>query len=193
MRRTALLLAAWVLAGCGHLGPDRPEQVVTDLSSHEAVQSFVLDGRVSVKTSEEQYSGHLRWDRTGPGETLRLNTPLGQGVAEIRRTADGLVLTDADGRSYPAEDADSLLQRVMGVRLPLEGLVYWLYARPRPEASHRARLDALGRVSRLEQDGWSIEYDRYQDREGLVLPGRLFATRDDGIQFRLIVDQWHRP
>ena len=191
MLRTFILWTVLLgLPGCSLLSTSPEPVIVTNLSSVGTVEYFVLDGRVSVKAGEQQYSGGLHWDRNGHAESLLLNTPLGQGVAEIRREAGVLILTDAEGKQYLADDADRLMQRVLGVRLPMEGLVYWLSARPRPGTAHKAYLNEQGRVARLEQDGWRIEYDRYRDKNGVMLPGRLFATRADGIEFRLIADQW---
>jgi hypothetical protein len=40
-----------------------------------------------------------------------MTTPLGQGVAEIRRENGVLVLTDAEGRRQEAVDADVLVRK----------------------------------------------------------------------------------
>lgn len=191
--RAALLLLLGLLAGCASLRTDDLKIAVTDLSSQGVVEHFKLEGRVSVKSSEQQYSGGLRWDRYASGETLLMTTPLGQGVAEIRRDNGLLVLTDADGRRQEATDADLLVRKALGAPIPLAGLVYWLSALPRPGAPHVAHLDADGRVLDLEQDGWRIVYDRYRQIGSAWLPGRLFASRSEGIEFRLIVDKWQTP
>lgn len=188
---TLVLLLA--LSGCALFDKSSHPEAVSDLSSVGAVEHFNLEGRVSVRTGEQQYSGGLQWDRRGPDETLMLTTPLGQGIAEIRRENGVLVLTDAEGRRQEAEDADVLVRKALGAPIPLAGLVYWLSARPRPGMPHLAYLDADGRVSRLEQEGWRIDYDRYRERGSVWLPGRLFASRGEGIEFRLIVDKWEAP
>lgn len=191
MRAALLLLLG--LAGCASLNTAETQRAVTDLSSQGVVEHFKLEGRVSVKSGEQQYSGGLRWDRHVSGESLLMTTPLGQGVAEIRRDNGVLVLTDAEGRRQEAVDADVLVRKALGAPIPLAGLVYWLSAVPRPGAAHVAHLDADGRVQDLEQDGWRIVYDRYRQVGTTWLPGRLFARRGEGVEFRLIVDQWQAP
>jgi outer membrane lipoprotein LolB len=170
--------------------PRQAERLVTDLASGDAAQRFDLEGRVLVKSGEQQYSGGLTWDRRDPAEPLFLTTPLGQGIAEIRRDKGLIVLVDGEGRRQEADDVDSLASRVFGAPIPIAGLVYWLSARPRPGVPHVAHMDRDGRVTRLEQDGWRIDYDRYREAGNRWLPARLFATRADGIEFRLIVDKW---
>jgi outer membrane lipoprotein LolB len=190
LNRAVYFLAAGLLAGCAQFTAPRPAAPVTDLTSAAVVEHFILEGRVAVRSGEQQYSGGLQWTRARLAETLMLTTPLGQGIAEIRREDGNLVLIDAEGRRQEAPDADILISKVVGAPIPLSGLVYWLSALPRPGIAHAARLDEAGRVTRLEQDGWQIDYDRYQDRGGRQLPGRLFARRGEDLEFRLIVDKW---
>lgn len=188
-----LFLCLLLVTGCAQFDKIDQPKPISNLSSQGVVEAFKLKGRVSVKTGEQQYSGGLSWDRHGPDETLLLTTPLGQGVAEIRREPGGLVLTDADGRRHEAQDADVLVRKATGAPIPLVGLVYWLSARPRPDVPHLAYLDTTGRVTRLEQEGWRIDYDRYRQIGPTWLPGRLFASRAEGVEFRLIVDHWEAP
>jgi outer membrane lipoprotein LolB len=190
----ALLFAtALALAGCALMPDAQGPGKAVQLASEGYIDRFLLDARVSVQAGERRYAGGLRWERHLPIETILLSTPLGQGVAEIRREGAMLVLTDADGRRQEAIDPDSLATKALGLPIPLGGLVHWLSGRPRPGAGHVAYLDTDGRVARIEQDGWRIDYDRYHEQGGLWLPGRLFASRDDGIEFRLVVDHWEMP
>jgi len=178
------------LAACGHMPAptviDRPEA----LPSQGGVEAFRLEGRLSVRTAEQSFSGGLVWLRRPGEESLLLSTPLGQGVAEIRREATGMRLTDAEGNSHFAETGEALLARVLGMPLPVAGLVHWLSARPRPDAPFTVALDADGRVEAMEQDGWRIEYGRYRQEAGRWLPGKIFARRGEALEFRLIVDGW---
>jgi outer membrane lipoprotein LolB len=186
--RGALLLCL-ALSGCAGLHQGA-ETVSTTLDASAVKTRFVLEGRVAVKAGDQNYSGGMRWERRDTDEVVLLSTPLGQGVAEIRRDARGLSLVDGEGRRQEAADIDSLARSALGAPIPLSGLVHWLSARPRPVSPHLAYLDDMGRVKRLEQDGWRIDYDRYQDRGGIELPARLFARRGEDIEFRLIIDSW---
>lgn len=194
MKRAVVFLfagaVALAVAGCAAWHPASSVSQRSALPLQQPVMHFKLDGRLSVKAEENNFSGGLLWDRKADAETLLLSTPLGQGVAEIRRSASGVVLTDADGNTHVAESGEALLKRVVGIRLPVEGLVYWLSALPRPESAFRAEQEPSGRVVVLEQDGWRIEYGRYRQVEGCWLPAKVFARREDGLEFRLVVDTW---
>ncbi|TCJ12388.1 outer membrane lipoprotein LolB [Parasulfuritortus cantonensis] len=183
----ALLLLG--LAGCAGL----PVAVAPEtLAGRTPVEHFELDGRLAVQTADQHLSGSLTWRRLAGEETLLMSGPLGQGAVEIRRQGGRLTLKGADGEEISEDSDERLMERALGLRLPLDGLVWWLSALPRPGQPFRAAADADGHVARLDQDGWHIEYSRYQLRGDRWLPGRLFASRGE-IEFRLVVDNWVTP
>ncbi len=180
------LVMVLFLAACAQLNvavvPER-------LRALQPVALFKLDGRVSVKNETQRYSGSLTWQRAPDEEFLLVSGPLGQGAAEIRRQGGVVVMTAADGTTFTESQDEILIERVLGLRLPLDGLVYWLSALPRPQSDFRAAAGEDGHLASLDQDGWHIEYSRYQQRGERWLPGRIFATRGE-VEFRLVVDAW---
>ena len=191
-RRGPLAVLALLVAGCAQLPgfePAPPAPLV--LSS--APGAFHLEGRVSVKAGEESFSGGLAWRRGGGTEELLLNTPLGQGVAELRGDSEGVTLTDAKGQTYRAPDADALVRQVLGLELPLRGLASWVVGHPRPGAAFRAEPDEVGRLGVLEQDEWRIEFSRYSLQGKTMLPGKLIARRGEALEVRVVVDYWELP
>ncbi len=151
---------------------------------------FQLEGRVSVKTEDQSFSGRIRWTHEPLHDEILLSSPLGQGVAELRQEVGQVTLKSAEGRTYVADSGEELLDAVLGVRLPLDGLVHWLWAQPKPGSAHELEHNGEGRVTRLTQDGWRLEYGRYQLHGERWLPGRIFARRDEALEFRLVVDTW---
>ncbi|MCS6786010.1 MAG: lipoprotein insertase outer membrane protein LolB [Thiobacillaceae bacterium] len=188
-RALALLLTVLVVGGCAPLRPPPPAAT----AQPAPLTNFRLEGRFSVKNAEQAYTGGIRWAHDAGQDEILLTAPTGQGLAQLRREPGGVVLTTAEGRSYTAPSAEELTEHVLGVRLPLEGLTYWLSGRPRPGAAHTLVRDAEGRVERLEQDGWRLEYGRYRFEAGRWLAGRLFARRGEELELRLVVDQWELP
>lgn len=154
---------------------------------------FQLEGRVSVKTATESFSGGMTWHHQAADDTLLLSTPLGQGVAELHRNAAGVSLKDAEGRTLVAEDPETLLQRAIGMALPVTGLTWWVTGQPRPQSPYQAEADADGRLAVLMQDDWRIEFARYARQSGHDLPGKLIARRGEELELRLVVDAWNVP
>ena len=54
-----------------------------------------------------------------------------------------------------------LLEQTLGLRLPVTGLRYWVRGLPAPGPTALLQTDAAGRLTRLEQNGWVIEYPSY--------------------------------
>ncbi len=191
------LLAAslFLLAGCAQLPGFGTTAKPNKLVLTPPPQAFELDGRVSVKSGEENFSGGMLWNHGPKQETLLLRTPLGQGVAELQGTAGHVRLKDSKGREYTAEDAETLVRKVVGMTLPLKGLTWWVVGHPRPGAPYQAEADENGRLAVLRQDNWRIEFGRYEVYPGaqdasVTLPGKLVARRGDDLEIRLVIDRW---
>jgi len=71
----------------------------------------------------------------------------------------------------------------------VSGMHYWVRGLAAPDGAAQVQRDAAGLMTRLEQSGWVINYDRYQSVAGLSLPGKLRLERDD-IAVRLVIDEW---
>lgn len=185
-----LLLAAG-LAACAHW-PGFSKSTTMRVPP-DPPKIFHLEGRVSVKTSEQAFSGGMVWRHAPDRQELLLNTPLGQGVAELRGDADGVELRDSEGHVHRAADAETLVRQALGVTLPLRGLAWWVVGGARPDAPYQAEADEDGRVGVLNQDGWRIEFSRYKPAGDRMLPGKLIARRGDDLEIRLVVDAWELP
>lgn len=184
-RRLAGALALALLAGCAPLLPAPPQ-----VASIDAAGAYRLEGRVSVRSAEQQFAGGIVWSRQGERQEILLRTPLGQGVAEVRLTPAGASLTDSEGNVREAADGEALLQQAIGVALPLAGLGHWLRGRPDPARPFIGVPNERGGWASLEQDGWRIEYGGTTEAG---LPSRLTARRGDDLEIRLVVDAWQVP
>ena len=85
-----------------------------------------------MQQAEENFSGLFQWVSRDGVDDILLSDPLGQGVAKIVRTARETTLQLPDGRKQSAPDADALTEKLLGFRLPVGGMSYWIMARPDP-------------------------------------------------------------
>jgi len=177
-RRAAVLTlsAAMLAAACAELQLQLPAQE----------PQFELSGRIAVRFGDEASTGNIAWRHGISGDEVLITTPLGQGVARIVREGGRITLFAADGATHRAQDAETLTERVLGFRLPLDGLADWVLGRRGPGAALEQR-DAQGRLTRLEQRGWSIEYQEWREPEGR--PARLKLAYP-GIELRLAISEW---
>ena len=185
MKTLAALLLALLLAGCAALPPatsQYPDAVAQ-------LDNWAFNGRVSLTQGETGWHAGLTWHQRGPEYELRVAGPLGQGAFEMRGDPAGVMLVDADGRTFTARDSDALLRHVTGWTLPVSGMPYWVRGLAVPGVEAQVERNDAGLVSRLDQSGWKISYDRYQTVAELALPGRLRMQRED-IGVRLVIDEW---
>jgi len=176
-----------LLAGCVSMPPEpRLQSVVRPTQAEQT--PFSLFGRVIVRHHEERSSSSVRWvHRIGTDEVLLLG-PLGQTVARIHRNPEGAVL-DTASEHHTGKDVDVLTQQMLGWRLPLSGLRYWVLALPAPSGTFEVRRDGNGQVDWLSQDGWVIRYTRYAAPLPDSLPLRITLQRD-GLEIQLLIDEW---
>jgi outer membrane lipoprotein LolB len=181
-----LLAAFFLLLGltaCGSLPSTGSSAVATSAPGPEA---FALSGRLAVRQGEQQFSGRLHWLRRAGFEQIDLASPLGQRLARVEIDLAGARLTTSDGQTRSAPDAASLLRGLLGVDLPLVALHDWLFARPAAGVPYSETRDASGRLERLLQAGWTVEY-RYAPAQ--LLPMRVFLSDPDR-DVRLVIESW---
>jgi outer membrane lipoprotein LolB len=184
------LIALVLLAGCA-----TPVETATHPAwparqrALAALRDWSVNGRLAVTTAQEGWHVSLYWVQQGPVYHIDLIGPLGQGRVRIQGDAQGVSLRTADGQFQRATDADELLTQAVGVRIPLNGLLYWMRGLPDPGQPGALALDEQGRLSRLEQDGWQIDYLDYMPVAPLELPRRIRATQGE-IKVQVVVNDW---
>ena len=172
----ALLPAALFLAACAQLQTTPPEQPV-----------FELSGRLAARQGGEAFTGNLAWRHAAGSDELLITNSLGQGIARIVRGRDGVILTTAEPKEYRGTDVESISEQALGYRLPLAGLADWVQGRP-SERLPEARVEKAddGRIQRLQQGGWTIEYLEFAGGR----PKRLRLQYPGGIDLRLAISEW---
>lgn len=183
--RWPFLLLPLLLASCA-VTPPLTQPVLRPAVAEQT--PFVLNGRISVKRNGQRTSANMHWVHLPASDEIMLSTPLGQTVASLRSDTQGVVLQTQD-KVYTADDVGELTQQVLGWRLPLTGLRYWVLALPDPAKESSMEHDVNGQVSTLQQDGWEIRYTRYAAIAPDSLPLRMLLQRE-GLEIQLLVDAW---
>ena len=149
--------------------------------------TFAMNGRISVKHNGMHDSAGLRWTHQAKSDEILLLTPLGQTAARIYRDEGHATLDDGD-KHYRDTDVEALMMQVLGWRLQLDSLHQWVLGRPAVGDTLIER-DQLGRITLLDQDGWTVRYQAYADDKAESLPKRLQLSRAD-LQLILLIDEW---
>jgi outer membrane lipoprotein LolB len=162
VKRAVLALLAALAAACAQV----------EIKPPAGPLDFDLVGRIAARSGKEAFTGNLTWRHAKGGDEMLISTPTGQGLAQILRQGDAVVLKTSEGREYRAADSEELTERVLGFRLPIEGLAETVQGRPSPA---------------LESRGWKIEYQEYDAQRR---PVRLRLT-NAGAEVRFAISQWN--
>jgi outer membrane lipoprotein LolB len=122
-----------------------------------------LNGRIALTHGDEGWHASLLWQEQADGYQLKVSGPLGQGGFQIAGDEHGVVLVDASGQSSYAQDV--------------------------PNVEAIEVYDAVGQLSRLEQSGWVINYQKYKLVEGAAVPSKMQLARND-VAVRLVISEW---
>lgn len=152
---------------------------------------FNLLGRISIQDENQRFSGSFRWQHLVSNDEILLFTPLGQAVAEITKDHDGVRLITSKLEAFYATDVESLTEEILGWRLPLSGLQYWVQGIPSPVTVAEKDLDNKDRVVAIRQDGWKIHYSSYTSVQINQTPlPRVLDLIYKNMRIKLVVDGW---
>ena len=155
-----------------------------------ATEQWLAMGKLGIQSAEDSWTAGLSWRQDQDDYTIRLSGPLGQGLMELRGTAQGVELRTSDDDIYRAPTAEELMQTHAGWQVPLSGLRHWILGRPDPQARIvDLQLDDRGRLAELRQRGWHIRYERYAEFDGLALPTKL-TLENPRLRAKLAVRRW---
>ncbi|MEZ0232078.1 MAG: lipoprotein insertase outer membrane protein LolB [Methylophilaceae bacterium] len=196
-----LLLATFVgvlfiLTGCAGIKPQNttplpastPEIHAQHLATIAAISAFDLQTRIGVQANGRGFSGATNWKHSATHDNIAIFSPLGAQVATIDKTPNGVTLI-ADGKTYYADDTETLTQKILGWSLPMQGLPDWILGRPSSSKIEQSAWDEAGRLTKLRQDGWDIEYSQYVSTSGYQLPQKI-ALRSQNLNLKIIVERW---
>jgi outer membrane lipoprotein LolB len=155
----------------------------------------VYSGRFSATATDggrqnNSVSGRFTVEVRGNRQLIELATPVGTTVARIEIEPGRAQATGPQMQTVTGPNADELVERLLGWRLPVTGMADWLEGRPEPSRAARTRMSGE-RISEIEQDGWTIRIDEYSaatNKPRRLSLERPMTGREPAVSVRLIVD-----
>ena len=149
-----------------------------------------LRGRIAMKQGRKAWQTHVIacW-REGDGYRLDFLSLFGQQQARLEGVPGAVTLYLPKAKRVTARDPDQLLKAQLGWSIPVRGLRSWIRGLPVGSLPADRVLDQAGRITRMDQQGWSIEYRRYTVFEHVDMPKMLIFRRDE-LRLQLVVDRW---
>jgi len=197
-----ILVGLFLLSACTTISPiatedspsaswQRRQQTLASLTG------WKLNGRLSIQTKDEGEQLNMIWDRQGDHHEITLSGPLNMGTSRLSIDPGKVTLVTSE-KTYHADNAEQLLADVMGWRLPVNGLDYWIRGLPAPHITSEQTLDHRNRLQQLIQSEWEILYQSYTRVGDRELPRILFIKRvpsftdspAEQIELRVAISSW---
>ena len=191
--RHTLLLVVITLSACASQNTRTPAPL--NWSQHSAklqqLQHWTASGKIALRTAQQSESATLQWQQQAKHSHLNLSGPMGLNNTTV--DSDGQQMSVHRGEDHSEFDVstpDAILRNT-GWDLPLQALPYWLKGIPSPAYPVQTQqLDSERDLLRtLQQDDWRIDYQAYEEFQGLALPIRLRIQRG-GTAVKIIIRDW---
>lgn len=189
----ALTLA---LGACA--GQAKREPVAASWEQHSAqlqqLLSWTASGKLALRTADKAESATLLWRQQADDINLSLSGPIGMNAVTVQSDGQRMQVQRADQtREFDISTPDAILLNT-GWDLPLQALPYWLKGLPAPELPIESmQMDPDRELLRvLHQNGWQINYQNYDEFQGLTLPTRMNIEKDD-TSVKIILRDWQTP
>ncbi len=183
---TCLLIA---LGGCATAPKPLPGISPEQHQALQALQHWQIQGKLAIATPRQRESALLDWRQQHKHFDITLSGPLGAGKIRLQGDDQRLSYQRAGEAEQHSDDPSALLEQQLGWSLPIDMLRYWARGLPSPHLPVIQSASKQGVLTHLQQDGWVLEFSQHQVVDGVVLPGKLSATRDD-IRITLIAKEW---
>ena len=194
----ALLLASCAIQSARPVSP--PDAASIDAARERQIEregilraqsDWSLVGRVAISNGRKGGSGRIDWQQQGDAYAVSLSAPITRQSWRLSGDPQGARLEGIEGGPREGADAAQLLREATGWEIPVAALGDWVRGMSAQGLAQAVmQFDAEGRLSHLEQDGWSIDYRWPEAATTMpVLPQRVDAVKGEA-KVKLIVDEW---
>lgn len=188
-RFALLLISTALITACTQPRKHAPTITSENLQQIQALNKWQAKGKLNLLFEGRSRSANFHWQHSEDNYDIRLHGLLGLGGGSLIKHGN-TVLLKTNNRVLSDASPESLLQRSFGWSVPVSELADWIKGLPSSTSPiDQLELGEMGEVRAFEQQGWKIRYVRYIEQQGLALPSKIIATRED-IKLTLIVKQW---
>ncbi|MBK8285174.1 MAG: outer membrane lipoprotein LolB [Ahniella sp.] len=188
-RIAGVVVLGLAVSGCSRQAIRSPEpaEAQSIQGNHEVPEAWHLSARLAVSNGQDGGSGRLEWTQQGAFFDVTLRAPVSGQNWQLLGDETGCQLQGLRPEPILARSPEELLRRELQWELPVGALRSWLFGLGSKTAE--IERDREGRITRLRDLGWTIDYKDWQNDQGYWLPKRLIAKKPP-YQVRLAVGDW---
>ncbi len=186
------------MSGCATPAPKPKAEplVYNSVAERQQALASLMDwnasGRIALTTPDDGFTAAMRWQQQQRDYDVTLTVTLGQQAMRVTQIGNSATLRAYRRAPVAGVDAELLLLRELGVRVPLGQFGYWI--RGLPGDVGRPVYDAAGRLQRLgylDADGidWTANFKRYRIVNDMELP-ELIDISGGQFKIRLLIKTW---
>ena len=143
--------------------------------------------------SGEKFKTRVVWEQKNDQYEIKLKDFIGRTVAVVNGDSQSVTVKTSKGQRFEGTDANSLVQELFGLEIPVQGMRYWLRAVPRPQQEYELMaLNDDGLAQNMMQAGWQLHYEQYDQYEDASLPTRTVLQFSD-LTLTVKVSRWELP
>lgn len=157
------------------------------------MQSWDMNGRAALRFKGDAWTFGLGWFQKNRQQyTLQIKNPVTGTVVGVLEQSPGKAVLRSQGRVHTGADAERLLEQQMRVKMPVNGMPYWVRGVMAPQYQvGKVQLDGQGRPTQIVQSGWVIDYSGYQGNGFAALPSKVNISRaQEQIKVKVLAKQW---
>ncbi|HAT6978078.1 TPA: outer membrane lipoprotein LolB [Legionella pneumophila] len=153
------------------------------------VSSWEIKGALAAKTKAKGWSATMNWVQQGANSyQIRLMGPLGGGAVLISKKGNTITFQDGS-KITTSTNADELLLKQTGIRLPVNNLYYWVRGLPAPGGVQSEKHDQFNHLIQLKQNGYTIDFTKYTSVKGIDLPS-MIRLEGNGVMVKVVIKNW---
>lgn len=163
----------------------------------QQLEQWSLRGRLNIRSNNNSETININWQQDSANFDINLSGTLGLGGVRLSGDESSVLIEKAGEDPLNADSLEAISTEILGYAFPASELLYWIRGLPAPGRTPVITYNNEGLVDTLSQVDsrgrrWALRYDRYQETDGLTLPGRL---RLDQEPYRLtfLVSDWDIP
>lgn len=164
-------------SGCATLKPE-PSSAVNS-------PAFSVSGAIAAKNQQHGWTGTFFWTHHNQKNyQILIYGPLGAETVEIKQDDNGVIYREGD-KTIRASQAEELLAKETGVRLPVNHLAYWIKGNVAPGPVTSIVRSDDGDIMTLNQAGYTIDYQNYRNHR----PYKILLSGHQ-LKVKMIIKQW---